>query len=320
MSETSPAPQAPESAPPLIQMRAYAMDPFWNDEDGIQFWLWRRQAGKSFTAANKALRRMMQIPGLSSFFVSASVSLGTEFVRKEAEVWAKVLAEMAARAKASGQQLRTFANEKGKPLAFDFTDLDALSEIFEASKLETRIYHNRTTYSRSRVIAPNPDTAVGWTGDIWLDEVGRMPEFKDVLEAVLPFMSSRPDFRLLGITTPPPDDTHYSWELFAPPAGADFSPNARGNYYTSQAGFKVHRVDAWDAAAAGVLMYDDVTREPLTPEEHRARAYDKTAWDRNFALKFVTGGQAAVSLNDLNRAMRSPPCGVALDITERIAA
>lgn len=285
----------------------------------MQCWLWRRQAGKSYTAANKALRRMMMVRSLSSFFVSASVALGTEFVRKEAEVWTQVLGEAQKRAAAAGQQLKTFANEKGKQLAFDFTDLDALSEIFEASKLETRIYHTNTIYSRSRVIAPNPDTAVGWTGDIWLDEVGRMPEFKEVLEAVLPFMSSRADFRLLAITTPPPDDTHYSWELFAPQAGQEFSPSARGNYYVSQAGYKVHRVDAWDAAAAGVQMYDDVTRKPLTPEEHRARAYDKVAWDRNFALQFVTGGQAAVSLTDLNRAMAGPPCGVALDITDRLA-
>lgn len=311
MSSSAPA--------PLIRLRTYAEDPFWNDADGMQFWLWRRQAGKSFTAANKALRRMMTVPGLSSFFVSASVALGTEFVRKESEVWVAVLAEMQRRAEQAGQQLQTFANDKGKALRFDFHDIDALSEIFEAQKLETRIYHSRTLYSRSRVIAPNPETAVGWTGDIWLDEVGRMPNFKEVLEAVLPFMSSNPKFRLLAITTPPPDDQHYSWELFAPKVGeSEFRPNARGNYYVSQAGYKVHRVDAWDAAAAGISMYDDVTRQPLTPEEHRAKAYDKTAWDRNFALKFITGGQAAVSLNDLNRAMSGPLCGVALDITERL--
>ncbi len=309
------------SAAPLVSLRQYTVDPFWNDTDGTQLWLWRRQAGKSYTAANKALRRMMEFRGLSSFFVSASVALGSEFVRKEAEVWSKILAETQIRALAAKQEMHCYATDKGKTLEFDFRDLDALSEIFEAQKLETRIYHDRTTYSRSRVIAPNPATAVGWTGDIWMDEVGRMPDFKDVLEAVLPFMSSNPQFRLLMITTPPPDDAHYSWELFAPKAGeGEFKPNPRGNYYTSQAGYKVHRVDAEDAAAAGIAMYDDVTRQAMTPAEHRARAYDKTAWDRNFALKFIAGGQAAVSLNDLNRAMAGPPQGIALDITDRLVA
>jgi hypothetical protein len=308
----------PPMPAPLVNLRTYALDPFWNDEDGTQLWLWRRQAGKSYTAASKALRRMMQVRGLSSFFVSASVALGTEFVRKEAEVWAKVIEETRIRALTAKQELHTYSNEKGKSLEFDFHDLDALCEVFESQKLETRIYHNRTTYSRSRVIAPNPATAVGWTGDIWMDEVGRMPDFKDVLEAVLPFMSSNPMYRLLMITTPPPDDQHYSWEIFAPQAGADFQPNPRGNYYTSEAGYRVHRVDAWDAAAAGISLYDDKTRQPMTPEQHRAAAYDKTAWDRNFGLQFVSGGQAMIPLDDIRRAMQGGPHGLALDLTDTL--
>lgn len=304
---------------PLIQLRTYAQPVFWDDATGIQLWLWRRQAGKSFTAACKALRRMMLIPGLSSFFVSASVALAAEFIRKEAEVWQKVLAAYRAACEAANQELHTYSVEKGRAVEFDALNIDDLSEVFEAQKLETRIYHSRTSYSRSRVIAPNPSTAVGWTGDIWLDEVSRMPELKDVLEAVLPFMSSNPQFRLLGITTPAPDDKHYSWEIFAPRAGEeDFTPSASGNFYTSQAGFKVHRADVWDTQLAGVPIYDDVTRQIVTPEEHRAAAYDKQAWDRNYALKWLKGGSAALSLSDIERAMRLPECGVALDITDTL--
>lgn len=304
---------------PLIQLREYAKLPFWDDDTGIQFWLWRRQAGKSFTAACKALRRMMLVPGLSSFFVSASVALAAEFIRKEAEVWQKVLAAYRAACEAAHQELHTYSADKGRVIEFDADNLDDLAEVFEAQKLETRIYHSRTQYSRSRVIAPNPSTAVGWTGDIWLDEVSRMPELKDVLEAVLPFMSSNPHFRLLAITTPAPDDKHYSWELFAPKPGEDvFTPNAQGNYYTSQAGIRVHRVDAWDAQLAGVKLYDDTTRRIVTPEEHRAAAYDKMAWDRNYALKWIKGGSAALSLTDIERAMRDPQPGLAFDISETL--
>ncbi len=304
---------------PLIKLRTYAEDPFWDDQTGIQFWLWRRQAGKSFTAACKALRRMMMVPGLSSFFVSASVALAAEFIRKEAEVWQKVLAAYRLACEAQKQELHTYATENGRALEFDPNDLDTLSEVFEAQKLETRIYHSNTTYSRSRVIAPNPSTAVGWTGDIWLDEVSRMPELKDVLEAVEPFMNSNPQFRLLAITTPAPDDKHYSWELFAPRSGEEeYTPNARGNYYTSQAGIRVHRVDAWDAQLAGVKLYDNTTRAIVTPEEHRAAAYDKTAWDRNYALRWIKGGSAALSITDIERAMRDPQPGRQLDITEAL--
>jgi len=253
---------------------------------------------------------MMEIPGLSSFFVSASVALGTEFVRKEAQVWAQVLAKMRAATEGAGLKLESNA---------DGLALDDVADLFEHQKLETKIWHDHTTYSRSRVIAPNPDTAVGWTGDIWMDEFGRMPEFQAMLEAVLPFMSSHPQFRLLGITTPPPDDTHYAWELVLPPSD-EFAINARGHWYRSEAGYPVHRVDAWDAYAAGVPMYDDQTRHPLTPEAHRAKAFDKTAWDRNFALRFVPGGTAALSLAALLVAMeRGKHLGAASDVTEEVA-
>jgi hypothetical protein len=298
---------------PLIKLRPYAMEPFWQDDIGIVFWLWRRQAGKSFTAACKALRRMMEVRGLSSYFVSASVALGVEFVRKEAEVWQKVLLAYKQLVAANGQQFETNC-----PWRDGLPEIDALCDLFEHQRLQTKIWHDRTTYSRSVVIAPNPDTAVGWTGDIWMDEVGRMPDFKEVLEAVLPFMSSNPQFRLLMITTPPPDDSHYSWEMFIPPMD-QFPVSEKGNWYESQSGFTVHRVDAWDAAAAGIPMYDDKTRQPLTPEEHRARAFDKQAWDRNFALKFITGGLAAVSTASLATAMAAGrgQC-LGLDISEEI--
>lgn len=298
---------------PLIQLREYAKEPFWNDAYGIMFWVWRRQAGKSFTAAAKALRRMMEIRGLLSVFCSASVNLGVEFVRKEATIWALMLDQYRRACADGGLRLTSSAdNDRGELL-----DLDAIADLFEHQKLETKIWHDRTTYSRSIVVAPNPDTAVGWTGDIWLDEFGRMPEFKEVLEAVLPFMSSNPQFRLLGITTPPPDDAHYSWELVLPP-DQDFATNPRGNWYRSQAGYMVHRVDAWDAHAASVPMFDDQTREAISPEQHRERAFDKTAWDRNFALRFITGGQAAVSLSALQCAMEAGGQCIGIDCTEEI--
>jgi hypothetical protein len=300
---------------PLIQLRPYAQEPFWNDSLGIAFWIWRRQSGKSFTAAAKALRRMMQIRGLLSVFCSASVNLGVEFVRKEAVIWAMLLQKYRALVKEQGLMLTTSADDsKG-----DLLDLDAIADLFEHQKLETKIWHDRTTYSRSIVVAPNPDTAVGWTGDIWLDEFGRMPEFKDVLEAVLPFMSSNPQFILLGITTPPPDDKHYSWELTIPEE-QEFQTNPKGNWYRSAAGYMCHRVDAWDSNMAGVPMYDDQTRQPITPEEHRARAFDKEAWDRNFGLRFITGGQAAVSLLSLQQAMAAGRGQtLAINVSEEIA-
>ena len=295
--------------PPLIQLRPWAVEPFWRSELRTAVWVWARQKTKSSTAAARALYRGMIVPGLTSVFASASVLLGAEFVRKEAWNWQRVIIGM--RKAAESQNLLLQSNADG-------LDIDAVCDLFESSKLEARIHHDRTTVSRSVVVAPNPDTAVGWTGDIYLDEFGRIPDFQAVLEAVLPFMTSNPDFRLLMTSTPPPDDGHYSYELTMPPV-EEFPVNPKGNWYRSQAGFICHRVDAYDAAAAGIPIYDDMTGEPITPEEHRLRSFDKRAWDRNHGVLFLRGGTAALTLATLHHAMeRGREECVALDISEEI--
>lgn len=107
-----------------------------------------------------------------------------------------------------------------------------------------------------------------------------------------------------------------------PPHEAEFKVNAKGNWYRSASGMMCHRVDAWNADAAKVPLYHPETGQPVTPEEHRALAVDKSAWDRNHALKFLAGGTAAVSMAALAGAMQ---CGrelglVGVNLTEEVAA
>jgi len=66
----------------------------------------------------------------------------------------------------------------------------------------------------------------------------------------------------------------------------------------------VLRITAWDAYADAVPLYDDDSGAPLSPEESRARAHDKDAWDRNYACRFVLGGTAACGLLQLDTAQR----------------
>jgi hypothetical protein len=278
---------------PIIKMRAYQREVFRHKIRRL-FLLWARQKGKSFLFGCDMLDRMMASPGRLCTIISAAMILGTEVLIKEALLWSKLIETLRAAADKADLKLTTSA---------DGLDLDAICDLFEHSKLETRLWHSRTLYSRSRVIAPNPDTAVGWTGDIYADEVGRWPNAQDVLEAVLPFMAANPDFALRMATTPPPDDRHYTFELFIPPDSAQFPISPKGNWYKSAAGIMVHRVDAWDGHAAGINLYHPDTGAPITPDEDRALAFDKTAWDRNHALHFVAGGTSACSLFTLQSAM-----------------
>lgn len=301
---------------PAIQLRPPQEEVFASLE-GILFLIWRRQLGKSYTLANVALNWMMESV-CSVFIVSAAIRLGMENVRKEAEVWRSVMATLRRRAEAAGYRLTVgqAADDKGALL-----DVDAIADLFENSKLETKLWHNRSEFSRSMVIAPNPDTAVGWTGHLILDEVGRMPEFRDVWEAVEPIVSSNPQFRVRGATTPPPDDSHYSYEMLAPLL-EEFPVNARGNFYRSKMGHLCHRCDAWDAYAGGVPIYDLASRLPLSPDEARAKSPDKAAWDRNYGCRFISGGTAALSIMALKNAM-SAGAGlgcVGLNITDELVA
>ena len=267
-------------------------------DSGIKLLVWRRQAGKTTYQARTAIKYMLKHPGALVIFCSASLNVGREITAKEAQLFWDIVNEFRTQALQSGAvKVETTA---------DALKVDDFLEIFDGGKFEVKIWHDRTRCSRTKVIAPNPATARGFTGFVMLDEIGFIPDFKGVWEAMEPIASRDPSFRVLMATTPPASDDHYSYEIAAPanPEELDhLTHDARGNWYVSEAGVLCHRVDVWDAYAGGVKLYDSRTRLPITPEEHRAQALDRDAWDRNYALKFVRGGAAACSLMSLSNAM-----------------
>jgi hypothetical protein len=187
--------------------------------------------------------------------------------------------------------------------------LDDFAALYESQRLEFRLDHGRKGVSRTLIIAPNPATARGWTGDVIIDEIGFIKDLQELWEAMEPIVSSDKTFRVIMSTTPPDDDAHYAFELLMPGAGtakenkeSDTSPHPEGRWYRSAAGILVHRCDIFDAALAGAPVLDLETRESLTPNEHFARALDKDAWRRNYGLQFLPGGASAVSLEEMAHA------------------
>ena len=303
---------APTSSP-VIQMRSGQRRLFQLVEQyRLLGFIARRQYGKTTTCANIALMKMMKHRDHTVIFGSAKLNLSREIVRKEAAVFEKAIAEAMRRlerekeeAEKKGERLDVgeikLADDKTGKSLHGLTH-DDFADLFEHSRLEFRYYHTRSSYSRTKVVALRPDT-VGETGDLMCDEVGRIGNWKDVWEAVEPIVASNPQFRILLLTTPPPDDAHYSFEQLAPPPGMQFPVSPSGNVYESVKGVTCLRVDAWDAYADGVALYDTKTAQPVTPEESRRRAFDKDAWDRNYGCLFITGGSAAVGLIKLMEAM-----------------
>ena len=261
----------------------------------------RRQYGKTTIAARIALKKMMKTAGHTVIFGSVKLDLGREIVRKESAEIQRAFQLLAAQASAADTKLEPVDAGTGRFVGT--VNPDDWADIYEHSRLEFRLHHSRTVYSRTKVVALTPD-AVGETGDIILDEVGRAKRFNEVLEAMLPIIASNPTYRAIFTTTPPPDDTHPSFDLLAPPIGTDLPISPTGNWYRSELGVRVLRITAFDAWADGVPLYDDDTGAPISPEEARKRAHDKDAWDRNYGCKFVLGGTAAVGLQQLDSAQR----------------
>jgi len=272
--------------------RAYQMEADrMREQYGIFILLWRRQSGKTEVLSTWALETMLKKPGETVILASASLNVGGEVALRAAGVFWDVLERLRKRFKKL---------ETNTATADGF---DALSEAFLSGKLEVKFTHPGGKVSRLKVIAPNPATARGFTGTVFLDEIGFIPDFRALWDAVEPITSSDPTFRLIMSTTPPPDSGHYSHELLVPPADlGELTPNAAGHWYRGDGGIMVHRVDASDAELAGAKLYHPETRQEISIEQHRALALDKEAWDRNYGLRLAATGTAACSLSVIHFA------------------
>ena len=260
-------------------------------EFGMLLLLWRRQGRKTTTFAWQALRWMLENPGCLVTFATCSIALGSELTEREVQMLLSIV--RCIREGSGGLKVETDAE------ALPWYDV---ADLYTHNRLEVSIHHDRTVRSRTKIIAANYATARGYSGFVLLDEVGFIRDFKLFFEAVEPIFSANPSYRLWMATTPPEDDAHFSYEIAAYPPGHVFAPNARGNWYANDSGIPVHRVSAEDAELAGVRLFDPKTRAVVTPERHRAKALDKTAWDRNYGLIFTQGGISAVQLLPLSQA------------------
>ncbi|EDY16694.1 hypothetical protein CfE428DRAFT_5807 [Chthoniobacter flavus Ellin428] len=256
----------------------------------------RRRYGKTTIAGRISLYKMMKTPGHTVVFGSVKVDLGRDMIREESRQL-----QLAFRVLAQDSKL-TLADRNGKELPATLS-ADDFAELYEATRLEFRLWHSNSIYSRTLIVALTPD-AVGLGGDLILDEVGRARRFAEVLEAVMPIIQDQPEYRCIYTTTPPPDDNHPSFALLAPPIGAELPVRPEGNTYKSELGVFVRRITVHDAAADGIPLYDDDTGAPITPEESRRMAYDKDAWDRNYDCKFILGGTSVCGLQELDNAQR----------------
>ncbi len=157
--------------------------------------------------------------------------------------------------------------------------------LFENMRMELRI-PLKGKIGRIKVLAANPRTARGFSGDLILDEFAFHEDSAAIWEAAEPILSSNPDFLCRIAST----------------------GNGKHNLFyrmVSCGEFKVSRVSRSDAWAMGVLVYDPVTRQPITPDEARKKALDKRAYDQNYELSFADENMALLTHELISAAERS---------------
>ena len=237
---------------PLVVFRSYQQAAFWDHSTKSLIEHWSRQIGKSYTYAAWAVDRLLRHPGRLVTVLSNSRENGAEFVEKAREVCRKL-----------GQAVEIESNQD---------ELDGEAGISEDLKYENMRYEVRVTVNglvgRIKVLAANPRTARGFSGDLILDEFAFHEDSAAIWEAAEPIISSNADF-LCRILSTGNGKRNTFYQLIA---------EGRMRYR------RIRRSDAW--ATGELKIYSQLDGHEITPEEARAQSNDKRAYDQNYECSF----------------------------------
>ncbi|MGB8352638.1 MAG: terminase family protein [Chthoniobacteraceae bacterium] len=226
---------------------------------------WSRQIGKSYVLAAWALNRVLKFPGRLVTVLSNSRENGAEFVIKVREACEKL-----------GPVLQSMETEDYSP---DLT--------YENMRHEIRVMFDGKV-GRIKVLAANPRTARGFSGDLIMDEFAFHEDSRAIWEAAEPIISSNQDFELRIAST---------------------GNGKRNMFYQlcTDGRYKVSRVTRADAHATGDLkIYSSLDGREITPAEARAEALDKRAYDQNYECSFEDENMPLLTTGLINAAERCP--------------
>ena len=225
----------------LVRFRGYQKPIFTDRRTRIMVLHWSRQIGKSFTLAAWAVDRLLTRPGRLVTVLSNSRDNGAEFIRKAAEV----------------------CNALG--VAARMVD-ESPDVSYENMRMEIHVTVGGRE-GRIKVLAANPRTARGFSGDLILDEFAFHQDSWAIWEAAEPILSSNQDFLCRIAST------------------GNGKHNAFYRFCTSGE-FAVSRITRTDAHALGCKIYDFKTGHEILPAQARVLAADKAAYDQNYECAF----------------------------------
>ena len=238
-----------------LHFRKYQLPSFLDHSTKTAIEHWSRQIGKSHTYAAWAVDRLLRFPGRLVTVLSNSRDNGSEFVQKVREVCDRM-----------GEII------EGIDLDDNAEELERNTSLSEDVKYTNMRFEVRITIGgktgRIKVLAANPRTARGFSGDLILDEFAFHENSAAIWEAAEPIISSNPDF-LCRIMSTGNGRQNMFYQLIA---------EQRIKYR------RIRRSDAW--ATGDLHIYSQIDGGEITPEEAREQSSDKRAYDQNYECAF----------------------------------
>ncbi len=264
---------AVEAAPPLVAFRSYQKKVFLDHTSKVLMLEWSRQIGKSYTLANWCVDRcLQQLRNHHSWLVvvlSNSKDNGSEFAMKCGEA-----------ARRMGEAVDAVESEIPDAAAMDGLEYDDMR--FQVSlKIGNRV-------ARILVLAANPRTARGFSGDLVLDEFAFHENAPAIWEAAEPIISANPEF-LCRIAS-----THNG-------KGSLFNQMVQSGSYAVNS---VRRSDAWKLGEVRITSLK--TGKDITPEEAEAESLDKRAYRQNYENEPGDEAGALIPRDLIAIAQRAP--------------
>lgn len=266
---------------------------------------WTRRGRKSTTLGSIAFDEMSKEAGRTVISASASLLLGTELINMTVTATEQaILVTNEASAiqdvfqdSADAQKLDFKCANAETGVIYQGMTREDFADLYKSKRLEMRLYHDRTEYSRQLVIAPNPATARGWRGTVFRDEAAfTSANLEHALrEAVDPIFRDVPDLKMIYASNLCRDDRHPFFEMTMPEADLKLPVNPAGNFYRGQDGILIHRVTLRDAYAAGHVLYDN-KGEAMSYEQFASLPSIKPQLPFNYDLEHKLGGSAAIDL------------------------
>ena len=259
---------------PGLHFRRYQLASFVDHATKTVIEHWSRQIGKSYTYAAWAVDRLLRNPGRLVTVLSNSRDNGAEFVAKVREVCDR-MGEII-----DGLEQDDNADEldRGAALSEDVK--------YANMRFEVKITIGGKT-GRIKVLAANPRTARGFSGDLILDEFAFHEDSAAIWEAAEPIISSNPDYLCRILST----------------------GNGRRNMFyqlISEGRIRYRRIRRSDAWATGDLhIYSQIDGREITPGEAREQASDKRAYEQNYECAFEDENAALLTQELISAAERA---------------